>query len=243
MTGLERDLVTLGRALELPDTPELAPRVRAALQPRHGLVERRRWALAVALALVAALVAVLAIPDARAALLRVLNIGGERIVRVDELPALEPQPAGIDLALGEQVTLEQARARAGFEVRELADEPPPDRVYVGPRRTVWFLWGTRQRVRLLLAQTPELTIGSPPLLEKLVAGGTDVEQVSVGGRAGWFLSGAPHYVFFFDETGEPVEEVAWLAENVLVWQDGDVNYRLEGALDADHAIELATSLR
>ena len=241
--SLERELVGLGGALEMPEPPDLAARVRAEIAPRRRPVERRRWALAVALVLVAALAAALAIPDARSALLRVLHIGSERIVRVDELPPVEAEPRGLGLALGDEVTLAEARARAGFELRELEGEPEPDRVYLGPRGTVWFLWGSPQSVRLLLAQTSELTVGSPPLFEKLVAQGTEVDSVSVDGRPGWFLSGSPHVVYLLDRSGEPVEEVAWLAENVLVWEEDEVTFRIEGDIDADRALELAASLR
>ena len=240
--SIERELVTLGRALEVPETPELTTRV-SLIGTRRRVRERRRWALAVALVLVAALAAALAIPDARSTLLRVLRIGGERIVRVDELPPVEAEPRGLGLALGEELTLAQARARAGFPLRELEGSPTPDHVYLGTRGTVWFLWGTPLRVRLLVAQTSELTVGSSPLFEKLVAQGTEIEPVSVGGRPGWFISGTPHVVYLLDARGEPVEEVAWLAENVLVWEEDGVTVRMEGAIDADRAIELAASLR
>jgi hypothetical protein len=241
--SLEHELVGLGRALELPEPPDLAARIRAEIVPRRRLVGRRRWAVALALVLVAALAAALAIPDARSALLRVLHIGSERIVRVDELPPIEAEPRGLGLALGEEASLAEARARAAFELRELEGERPPDRVYLGPRGTVWFLWGTPQHVRLLLAQTSDLTVGSPPLFEKLVAQGTRLDAVSVDGRPGWFLSGSPHVVYLLDRSGEPVEEVAWLAENVLVWEENGVTFRIEGEIDVDRAVELAASLR
>lgn len=241
--SLERELVSVGRVLDLPEPPDLAARVRAQIAPRRRSVERRRRALAVVLVLVAGLAATLAVPDARSPLLRILHIGSERIVHVDELPPVEADPRGLGLALGEEVPLAQARARAGVELRELGGQPPPDRVYLGPRGTVWFLWGTPRRVRLLLAQTSELTVGSPPLFEKLVAQGTEVDAVSVDGRPGWFLSGSPHVVYLLDRSGEPVEEVAWLAENVLVWEEDGITFRIEGEIDADRAVELAASLR
>lgn len=243
MSAEERELRRLGWALDVPAPPDLAARVRAELAPRSRPLARRRWALAVALVLVAALVATLAVPDARSTLFRVLRIGGERIVRVDELPPVEAEPAGLRISLGEEVTLVQARARAGFELRGFEDAGAPDRVYLAPRDTVWFLWGTPRRVRLLLAQTPEHSVGSPPLFEKLVARGTTVEPVSVAGRPGWFLSGAPHVVYLLGATGEIVEETARLAQDVLVWEQDGVTFRLEGALGRERAVELATSLR
>jgi len=244
MSALERELAALASAVDVPETPDLVPRVLAEVvagSSRRRAGRSRRWALAVALVATAALAAALAIPDARSALLRVLHLGGERIVRVDELPSVDAEP-GL-AAVGEEVTLAEARERAGFTVRTLEDEPPPDRAFLGARGTVWLLWGTTERVRLLLAQTPELAVGSPPLFEKLVTMGTEVELVSVSGRPGWFLSGSPHVVYHLDAGGRVVEETVRLAENVLVWEQEGVTFRIEGDLDADRAVELASSVR
>lgn len=243
MSALERELAALASAVDVPETPDLVPRVLAevvARPPRRRAGWSRRWALAVALLATAALAAALAIPDARSTLLRVLHLGGERIVRVDELPSVD---AGPGLFLGEEVTLAEARERAAFGVRTLGGEPPPDRAFLGARGTVWLLWGTTERVRLLLAQTPELAVGTPPLFEKLVSMGTEVELVSVSGRPAWFLSGSPHVVYHLDAGGGVVEETVRLAENVLVWEQDGVTFRIEGDLDADRAVELASSVR
>lgn len=242
MSALERELAALAPAVDVPETPDLASRVLAEVGagPPRRRATSRRWALAVALLTTAALGAALAIPDARSALLRVLHLGGERIVRVDELPSVDAEPG---LALGEEVTLADAPERAGFTVRTLGGEPPPDRAFLGARGTVWLLWGTAERVRLLLAQTPELAVGTPPLFEKLVSMGTQVELVSVSGRPGWFLSGSPHVVYHVDAAGEIVEETVRLAENVLVWEQDGVTFRIEGDLDAERAVELASSVR
>lgn len=116
-------------------------------------------------------------------------------------------------------------------------------MFLGARGTVWLLWGAPERVRLLLAQTPELAVGAPPLLEKLVARGTEVELVSVGRAPAWFLSGAPHVVYLVDARGEVVEETTRLAENVLVWERDGVTFRLEADIGKHRAVELAESLR
>ena len=245
--NLERELVALGRALAVPaEPPSLAAGVMGQLDRElraPARTTRRRLGLALAFAVLAAVAATLAIPDARSALLRVLDLGGERVVRVDELPAVPAAPAGLDLPLGTEVTLAEARARAGFRIRLPADAASPDRVYLGERGTVWLLWGTPQRARLLVAQSQALEVGSPPLLEKLVSHGTSVEPVSVAGERGWFLSGEPHVVYLLDEQGDVVEEVAWLARNVLVWGSAGVTFRMEGDFDRDAALALARSLR
>jgi hypothetical protein len=239
MTELERALVVVGHELDVPATPDLAPAVLAGLN-RSRRAGRPRWALAVALAVLALLAATLAIPDARSALLRILHIGGESIEFVDELPPVQAQP-DLGLILGQRVSLAEARRSAGFELREL--EEPPDRVYLGEHRTVWFLYGTEARVRLLVAQTSRLAFNSALISQKLVGPDTKVEEVSVDGSPGLFLSGAPHVVLLLDATGGVVEESTRLARDVLVWSEGVVAYRLEGDFTPDDAVELARSLR
>jgi hypothetical protein len=241
---LERALRDLAREVAVPETPDLAPGVLARLERRpRARAPRRRWALALAVALAVALGAVLAIPEARSALFRVLSIGGERIVLVDELPEVEPAPGELDLAfvLGREVSLGEARAAAGFPLRELDEEP--DGVYVGDRGTVWFLYGTPADVRLLVAQTPGVGVGDAFFLKKLAAAGTSVEEVEVRGRRALLLSGDPHVVVLLDENGAIIQETARLARNVLVWEEDGVAIRLEGAFSREEALELAASLR
>ncbi len=239
MNELERSLVLLGRELDVPDAPDLVPAVLARVRPSRRVVPVRRFALALALVLLALLTAALAIPSARSALLRALHIGGTEIVRVDELPPVEPQES-LASALGRRVSLAEARRFAGFEVRVL--ESRPDRVYVSANGTVWFLYGTPARVRLLVAQTPHESVARQ-FFEKLVGTGSRVEEVTVDGVQGAFISGSPHEVILVDEHGDPVAETARLARDVLVWSKGGVAYRLEGDFTRDEALRLARSLR
>ena len=244
MNELERALVALGRELAVPDAPALAPRVLQALEPPRPLTSRRvRLGLALAVVLVAALLAALAIPDARSALLRFFHIGAARIEVVDELPTVVPEPPELDLeiALGERVSLAQARRRAGFDLLELDERP--DRVYLGPRGTVWFLYGRPDAVRLLVAQTPQLRVDEPFILKKLAGAGVHVESTRVRGNPAYFLSGEPHELILIDEHGIPVQETARLAQDVLLWEEDGRTYRLEGDLTLDEALDIANSLR
>jgi len=243
MTELERALVSLGHELEVPEAPDVAAAVRARLEPRRGrrtIRAPRRLAVAVALVLLAALLATLAIPDARSAFFRALHIGGASIELVDELPEVPAEP-DLELTLGQRVTLAEARGEAGFDVLRLDDQP--DAVYLGHRGTVWLLHGTPARPRLLLAQTPFHSVDQELLLKKLTAPGTQVEPVAVDGAPGVFLSGDPHFLLLLDELGNPVEDSARLAGNVLLWSHDGVAYRLEGGFDRERAVELAQSLR
>jgi len=244
VTELERALVELGHELEIPTSPDLLRPVLSAIESRpKRRLQRRRWTLVVALAALAALAATLAIPDARSALLRFLHIGGERIELVDALPGVTPDPAELDfeLALGRATTLEQARRVAGFDLREL--EVAPDKVYLGARGTVWFLYGAPDRVRLLVSQTPLHSVDEELLLKKLAGPETSVEHVDVRGTRGVFLSGEPHLLFLLDPRGEIVEDSARLAHDVLVWEEEGIALRLEGDFTKGEAVAVAESLR
>ena len=243
MSELERALVALGHDLDVPEAPDLAPRVLRSLERPTVGSTLRRVTVAFAVVLVAALAATLAIPDARSAFLRFLHIGGERIEFVDELSPVSEYPTELDaeLALGERVSLPEARGRAGVDLLEL--DEAPDRVYLGGRGTVWFLYGRPGAVRLLVAQTPRLTVDEAFILKKLVPSGTSVERVSVRGVPAYFLSGEPHEVILLDETGQPVFESVRLARDVLVWEEDGRTLRVEGDLTLEEARDLAESLR
>lgn len=92
MTSLERELRDLGGAIEWPETPDVARLVAARVAAPPERARHRRLALLVAV-VVAALLAVLAVPPARTAVLDWLGIGGARITVVDELPPVRTVPA------------------------------------------------------------------------------------------------------------------------------------------------------
>jgi hypothetical protein len=152
-----------------------------------------------------------------------------------------PRALDLDLVLGKRVSLEQAWRDAGFDLRELGTAP--DRVYLGERGTVWFLYGSPERVRLLVAQTPLHSVDEGLFLKKLASPETQVEQVDVGGSRGIFLGGAPHLLLLLGPDGQVVEESARLARNVLIWEEGGVAIRLEGDFSRDDALGLAADLR
>jgi hypothetical protein len=244
MSELEQALLVVGRDLDVPEAPDVVPAVLARIERRSrrpaGRFGRRELAIALAVVLLVGLAAVLAVPDARSALLRVLHLGGERIELVDELP---PAPSGLDeTVLGEQVMLAEARRRAGFPLRELP--APPDRVYLlGTRPTVWFVYGPPGDVRLLVSQTPRLVVDRDLIAKKSAGPGTSLGETDVDGSPAFFLSGDPHLVLLFDANGEVITDSTRLAENVLLWQDDNIAFRLEGDFSMDEAVELGESLR
>ena len=146
MTPLERELQALSSSLDWPETPDVSRRVvarTAGARPRP--VVRRRLALALAVVL-AALVAVLAVPPARTAVFDWLGIGGAQIIRVDDLPSVAATP-GLEI-LGDRVTLDQAQERAGFPFADPPeDERAPDQILLTPGMRVTYVWRDDDRVR------------------------------------------------------------------------------------------------
>src|SRR5689334_22223355 len=113
MSELERALVELGRGLEWPATPDLAPAVRARLGERGP---RRAGVRPLAVGLVVVAVAVgasLLVPQARTSILRFFPLGGVTVERVDRLPRTRPLAR---LELGEPVSFGEAERRLGYPV-------------------------------------------------------------------------------------------------------------------------------
>lgn len=242
MTPLERELQALAAALEWPPAPDVAARVLARVRetpPPSRRAPRRRLAVALAVVL-AALLAVVAVPPARTAVLDWLGIGGARIVEVDELPAVAPSP-GLAL-LGDLVTLERARALAGFELAEPPDgERDPDEIRVSPGLRVSYVWRDGEGVRLLVTQFPGST-DDPGLVKKLVGSGTSVEELKVDGDPALWLEGGPHVVHFVAPDGMVQSDIGWLAGNTLLVDRDGVTVRVEGLLERSQAVELVHAM-
>lgn len=239
MSGLERQLRGLGASMAWPDGPDVASTVARRIGESAAPRRRRRLAVAVVVVL-AALLAVLAVPPARTAILDWLGIGGARIVRVDELPALAPEP-GLEI-LGDRVSIDDATARAGFPfARPPRDEPPPDEIRVAPGIRVSYVWRDGDRVRLLITQFPG-SVDDPGLLKKLVGTSTRMAQLEVEGHPAVWLEGGPHVVYFVAPDGGVRDDQGWLAGNTLLVDRDGVTVRVEGALGRDDAVDLVRAL-
>jgi hypothetical protein len=262
MRDLEREL----RELEVawPPTPDLAAAVEARLasapRPRRAAPWARwraaapwarlwatmpAWQLAVAVA-AALIVVVMAVPPARSAILEWLGFASVRIERA------EPSRFGAGLDLGEPVTLDEARRRAGFELVVPEAVGEPDAVYLAPDPVagtrVDFVYRPRPGlprsgttgVGLLVTQ---FSAAAGVVIEKTAGEGTTVERLAVGDDPAFFLSGARHG-FAYASTRDTGFEPPRLAGNTLLVDRADgVLLRLEGELSRAEAVRLAASAR
>jgi hypothetical protein len=80
------------------------------------------------------------------------------------------------------------------------------------------------------------------LVKKLVEPGTRVVPVALGGEPGFWVEGAPHVVAWVDEEGMVREDELALAGNVLLWQKGELTFRLEGSETLRQALRIASSV-
>ena len=239
MTELERALLAVGRNLEVPVAPDLTGPVRRRLADgrRPSLYSRRT--LVVALAVLAVAVgAVLAVPQARSTIRDWLGIGNVTIRYVEDLPPVEQATAGLEL--GEEMSLEEARERAGFRVRvptvDGLDDPP--KVYYNQDSSqVAFLYGSEEKPKLLITQAD-----ARGAIEKLVnLNVTERDLVVVEpGYAGVWLYGEKHAIFY---PTTDHEEPFRLVGNALVFEIDGVTLRLEAEISKAEALRIARSLR
>ena len=242
MPELELALRDLGAGLDWPSEPDVVPRVLAGIRtepaPRRRVPRR---ALVIALAVVAvAIGAVFAVPQTRAAILDFFHLRGVTIERVQELPTVSVR-AGLGTFLGDKVSLEEARRRAGFDVVVPERLGEPDAVYIQkspPGGMVSFLYGSPEDPTALFTQ---FAANVDETILKKVAPGTSVQPVSVDGRPGYWIQGA-HYFVYLDRQGDERTEQLRLAGNTLLWERGPLTLRLEADVPEDEALRIAESV-
>ena len=124
----------------------------------------------------------------------------------------------------------------------------------GSRRAVarWFGFDGYRIERVV--DLPDVDAGPAPIgplvtrgdltteaFAKLTRIGTDVREVDVNGRPGFWISGGEHLFFTYDRDGSRREQR--LAGNTLVWQQGDEIVRIEGIqLTLAEALRIAEDL-
>ena len=254
MTELEQRLVRLGAALDFPVAPDVAETVRDRLEAgraprRFRLPERRTLALVLAI-LAVTIGAAMAVPPARTAILEFFGLQGATVRRVETLPRVSERIA-LELELGREATLAEARSAAAFPLLVPEELGGPDRVFVSdavPGSKVSLLYGPRDGIPRSRYTGVGVLVTEfdgkiePEFIGKLAGQATKIEQLSVDGERAIWLEGGPHAVFFSTRGGTIGEDTARLAGNTLLVQQGSVLVRLEGELSREQAVRVARSL-
>jgi hypothetical protein len=198
---------------------------------------------------------VVATPSAREAVARRLGLLGVDIHLGGPAPTVTSAgrraPANLDLGLGRRVTLEQARAAVGFRLLlpTARGFERPDAAYLTddiPGGRVDLVW----RPRPGLPASPFTDAGllltelqGKPFAGKFVKSATQLEEVTVAGELGYWLSGEPHGFVYQDRGGSVRSESARLAGATLLWTHGALTLRLEGQISKQEALRIAASMR
>lgn len=245
---LELLVSSLADSIDWPmPSPHLAPRVLAGIES-VPVTARSRWRPRLAVALAAMFVvlgAMVVAPSARQAAADLFRAAGVRIGLTSE-----PDPTvGANLGLGEPIDLGDVDQAVDFTVRVPAGADPgsPDAVYLSDGRVTMVWMGAEPlpaagdtEVGLLLTQ--RAAFGLEDFAEKALGPATEVERVEVESQPGLWIEGVPHTLTLFDRDGNPVEETTRLAANVLLWEAGGVNHRLETTGDLISTLAIVDQL-
>ena len=241
---LEKRLREIGGLLDAPSGEGIAEAVGRRLEDERR--PRRRFAPA----LIAASLAVV-LGGAAFAVYVIQGVDIERVPTQPTVPGSDEPPRHQELALGRRATLDEAREAVDINVLVPERLGRPDAVYVGRRPQggrVTLVYEPRKS----LPEDPNTGVGmlvtmfrgttGVDFVRKQLGPDTEVRPITVEDDPGMWITGAPHSVFYMDAGGEMFPDTLRLAENVLIWQDGDITVRLESRLGLDPSLEVATSM-
>ncbi|MGH8924173.1 MAG: hypothetical protein ACRDWA_05985 [Acidimicrobiia bacterium] len=241
---IQTALRSLATAIDWPRGPDLAAKV--ASRTTAAPTGTRRW-LVLAAAGLAILLFSFTTPG-QAAFAWLLRVSGIRIEMSEPSAPLRPPTT---LVGGIETSFVEAEEAVGFDLRRPQALEAPDSVQL-------LRWGGGQQVAMIWSESKDLPevfdtgIGllliqfaarvDEQLLIKEASEATQIEPVRVSGAMGYFLSGAPHTVFFENPDGLIANDEIRLTGNVLVWMSNGVTYRIESALGLEESLRIAESL-
>lgn len=228
-----------------PATPDLAGAVARRLAAPAPPVRQPVFRLALVLAVSAALLlSGLAVAGA-------FGVGPLRILFAESLPSpnVPDTPLGTRLSLGRQVALNQLRADSDLPLLAPSELGEPDEAYLLSTGIVSFVYGETDalaplgdsRIGLLVMVIP----GSidPEVIGKVVVESeSTLEEVRIGSRSGYWISGEPHVLRYLEPNGTYRSERSRIVGDALVWEQDGVVFRIESALGRDATIALASDL-
>lgn len=222
----EEQVQEIAQQFDYPATPDVAGRVVFGRKSPRSTY-RLAYAIAIALILCASL---LAVPEVRATVVSVLRFG---VVTVVDEPLTVAAPIYQLPDLPGQTTLAEARAKVPIVLPSVLGEPDAIFLHTVFSDAVTLYW---QEEQIVLQQ-----LGDPIFAAKLQPLATEEAQVN-GERAVW-ITGA-HWLTLYDDQYTPIAGMQRFVEgNVLIWQVGDLTYRLETAHDLEDALRIAESVR
>ena len=235
MSELELRLNALREEIDWPETPAFEALTFEPVSERRPARRLPLRPLALGLAiLLTVLAGVLALsPGARSAFLEIFHIRGATVERVERLPEVEVQITDF----GEKVSREEAERRVGFKLVDIGE---PDSVFVRGGRMASLVYGSVAKPRLVLSELRGTVWDG--FIKKVGSSGTRIEQVTVDGERGLFISGEKHFVMFLGPNSVITDEPTFLAGTVLLWNRDDLLLRLEGDLTRAEALKLARSV-
>ena len=265
--NFESQLRSIANGMEYPRTPDIAGAVSARLRQRtrprfmskpfvSAQGRRLAWSLTLVLILLSSL---MLIPPARAAILEFIQVGVVRIFRMEPTPIVTPPsipsvetpltatPAPTPQALipllerlAGEMTLEEAQAQVSYPLllpSYPTDLGRPDRVFVqdadGPMTImIWLDPQDPGEIQMSLHFLPPDSWA----IKKMEP--TMIEETRVNRNYAVWAVG-PYPLRY--KNGD-LDHVRMINGHVLIWQDGDITYRLETDLPMEEAIRIAESL-
>jgi hypothetical protein len=250
----EERLQAVARRATYPPTPPLWAGVRHRLPTAWTGMRQPRltWAQGLAILVVLLVGTMLTVPEARAALVRILQVGAVRIMAPSgtSTPTVAPAATSAPSPTAEVLlppfdlsgrrTLDQLRRAVDFELRLPSypqDLGAPDLAFLqdieGPMVIlIWRLPSDPSRARLAMHILGPGTFAGKAEPRILAA-------AEVHGQPALWTEG-PHSLIL--RSGDYVLHQL-VTGNVLIWEEDDLTYRLETALSMEEAVRIAESLR
>ncbi len=238
---LADELRAVGRGLDVPPPPDPAAmagtvRRRIVPPPRRATAAWRGLTAAAGAVVVVVAVLLAGSTQVRAAVVDFFRFAGVIVERGEPAApstAQGPSGGGPEAVLADVAAAERL---VGFPVLVPAALGPPDEVSVLDERVVSMTYQGRG-VRL-----DQFAGRVDPAFAKTLPPQNEVTWVRVGDVEGLWVRG-PHELVYVDRDGRRHTESARQASDTLLWQLGDVTFRLEGTFTTDEAVAIAETVR
>ncbi|MEZ4532559.1 MAG: hypothetical protein R2855_16320 [Thermomicrobiales bacterium] len=243
---LELELAALGARLDWSPTPDLAESIlatQAAPTPLPRARHRRHWLAAAALVLLIVGALLAGSATVRTSVADFLGIDGVRI-EFGEPPAAPVETPN----LGTPTSMQDFVRWLPFAPMQPAALDQPDALYLHVLENGDVLGLMAWPPDDALPQAAETGLGAllmqfePPddiyMMIKTVGTSTgSITETTVNGEPAWWIEVASNLTIFGEESIDSRSTA-----NVLLWQQGDIGFRLESALSMDEALAIAESL-